>query len=79
MEKNPRLRIYLNFFPQHSSNTTNTFNKTEIQRIRDVIATFSLPSSDILGPYELLNFTLLGPYATSMSLNSIHFFITIEL
>ncbi|KAI9154155.1 hypothetical protein LWI28_021691 [Acer negundo] len=61
-QKGPRLRIYVKFFPQQS-NSTNTFNKSEIQRLRDMIATFSLPSSDIFGLYQLLNFTLLGPYA----------------
>ncbi|KAI9154126.1 hypothetical protein LWI28_021360 [Acer negundo] len=61
-QKGPRLRIYVKFFPQQS-NSTNTFNKSEIQRLRDMIATFSLPSSDIFGPYQLLNFTLNGPYA----------------
>ncbi|KAL5807667.1 hypothetical protein ACOSQ3_028358 [Xanthoceras sorbifolium] len=61
-QKGPRLRIYVKIFPQ-PSNSTNKFNKSEIQRLRDMIATFSLPSSDTFGPYQLLNFTLLGPYA----------------
>ncbi|KAK2657768.1 hypothetical protein Ddye_010820 [Dipteronia dyeriana] len=59
-----RLRIYVKFFPQYS-NSSSKFNKSEIQRLRDMIATFSLPSSDIFGPYQLLNFTLVGPYADS--------------
>ncbi|KAK0585505.1 hypothetical protein LWI29_029571 [Acer saccharum] len=64
-QKGPRLRIYVKFFPQ-PSNSTNTFNKSEIQRLRDMIATFSLPPNDIFGPYQLLNFTLLGPYADAV-------------
>ncbi|KAK1563430.1 hypothetical protein Q3G72_027440 [Acer saccharum] len=64
-QKGPRLRIYVKFFPQQS-NSTNTFNKSEIQRLRDMIATFSLPPNDIFGPYQLLNFTLLGPYADAV-------------
>ncbi|KAE8718581.1 putative LRR receptor-like serine/threonine-protein kinase [Hibiscus syriacus] len=58
----PRLRLYLNFFPQNSSSDTYTFNKTEIDRIRSLIATFSIPSNDTFGPYEVIDFTLGGPY-----------------
>ncbi|WRX22228.1 GNAT domain - like 10 [Theobroma cacao] len=61
-QKGPRLRLYLKIFPQ-SSNTTAKFNDSEIQRIRDMIATFAIPSNDTFGPYELLNFTLLRPYS----------------
>ncbi|XVE84304.1 hypothetical protein DITRI_Ditri17bG0002300 [Diplodiscus trichospermus] len=60
-QKGPRLRLYLKFFPQYTNNTAK-FNESEIQRIRDMIATFSIPSNDTFGPYELLNFTL-GPYS----------------
>ncbi|GMJ08570.1 hypothetical protein like AT5G37450 [Hibiscus trionum] len=52
----PRLRLFLNFFPQYTNNTY-TFNKTEIVRIIGVIATFAIPSSDIFGPYEVIDFT----------------------
>lgn len=64
-QRGPRLRIYVKIFPQHD-NSSNKFDTREIQRIRDMIATFSIPASDIYGPYQLLNFTLLGPYADGM-------------
>ncbi|RVW30362.1 putative LRR receptor-like serine/threonine-protein kinase [Vitis vinifera] len=61
-QKGPRLRMYLKFFPQYN-NQSNTFNTSEIQRIRDLITTFTIPGDDIFGPYDLLNFTLVGPYS----------------
>ncbi|KAE8721084.1 putative LRR receptor-like serine/threonine-protein kinase [Hibiscus syriacus] len=60
-QQGPRLRLYLKFFPR-DSNDTHKFNKTEIERIRDLIATFSINSSDIFGPYEVIDFTVDGPY-----------------
>ncbi|XP_022735692.1 probable LRR receptor-like serine/threonine-protein kinase At5g37450 [Durio zibethinus] len=52
----PRLLLYLKFFPQYSNNTYK-FNDSEVHRIEDMIATFSIPSNDTFGPYELLGFT----------------------
>ncbi|KAA8517619.1 hypothetical protein F0562_015093 [Nyssa sinensis] len=56
----PRLRMYLKFFPPYNN---NTFDVSEIQRIANMIATFAIPGNDIFGPYDLLYFTLLGPYS----------------
>ncbi|KAK8558298.1 hypothetical protein V6N13_038771 [Hibiscus sabdariffa] len=56
----PRLRLFLKFYP---NNDTYTFNKSEIGRIRDIIATFAIPSNDTFGPYEVIDFTLRGPYS----------------
>lgn len=64
-QEGPRLRMYLKFFPQFN-NQSNTFNTSEIQRIRDLISTFTIPGDDIFGPYDLLNFTLMGPYKDGM-------------
>ncbi|MBA0628473.1 hypothetical protein Godav_023196 [Gossypium davidsonii] len=61
-QEGPRLRLFLKVFPQYINNT-NKFNNSEIQRIRDIIATFAIPSNDTFGPYELIDFTLLGPYS----------------
>ncbi|KAJ0028500.1 hypothetical protein Pint_35114 [Pistacia integerrima] len=58
-----RLLITLKVFPQYINNTTNEFNKSEVYRIMDRIATFTLSLSDVFGPYELINFTRHGPYA----------------
>ncbi|XVE80704.1 hypothetical protein DITRI_Ditri15bG0002200 [Diplodiscus trichospermus] len=59
-EKGPRLRMFLKLFP---SIDTSTFNVSEVQRIRHIYTSWSFPPTDLFGPYELLNFTLLGPYA----------------
>ncbi|KAL9374563.1 hypothetical protein Peur_034183 [Populus x canadensis] len=60
-EEGPRLRMYLKIFPSFS-NDTFTFNTSEILQLMDEFATFSIPGDDTFGPYDLLNFTLLGPY-----------------
>ena len=50
--------MYLKLFP----NSSSVFNVSEILEIRSMLSSFKVPDSDIFGPYELLNFTLLGPY-----------------
>ncbi|KAJ6865610.1 LRR receptor-like serine/threonine-protein kinase [Populus alba x Populus x berolinensis] len=60
-QEGPRLRMYLKIFPSFS-NDTYKFNTSEILQLMDVFATFSIPGDDTFGPYDLLNFTLLGPY-----------------
>ncbi|RID67798.1 hypothetical protein BRARA_C00004 [Brassica rapa] len=59
-EKGPRLRMHLKLFPQV---TRSTFNTSEVVRIRGIFASWRFPGSDLFGPYELLNFTLQGPYS----------------
>ncbi|KAJ6871657.1 LRR receptor-like serine/threonine-protein kinase [Populus alba x Populus x berolinensis] len=61
-EEGPRLRMYLKLFPPANNHST-MYNATEVQRIRDIFASWQFPPNDFFGPYELLNFTLLGPYA----------------
>lgn len=59
----PRLRMYLKFFPVYENEQSNhTFNRSEVRRIRSMFTGWTIPDSDIFGPYELLNFTLLDPY-----------------
>lgn len=60
-EEGPRLKMYLKFFPVFD-NTSHVFNKSEVMRIRSMFTGWKIPDSDIFGPYELLNFTLWGPY-----------------
>lgn len=60
-EEGPRLRMYLKLFPMVGNN--HTFNESEVLRIRDIFADWGFPGNDFFGPYELLNFTLLGPYS----------------
>ncbi|KAM7467887.1 hypothetical protein LguiB_015449 [Lonicera macranthoides] len=62
-EKGPRLRMYLKLFPMAAVNHSNTFNTSEILRIRGKFTSWEFAGSDLFGPYELLNFTLLGPYS----------------
>ncbi|KAG5550794.1 hypothetical protein RHGRI_015678 [Rhododendron griersonianum] len=62
-EKGPRLRMYLKLFPLERNLHSSIFNTTEIIRIRDIFTSWTFPGSDLFGPYELLNFTLLGPYS----------------
>ncbi|OMO88476.1 hypothetical protein CCACVL1_08367 [Corchorus capsularis] len=59
-EEGPRLRMYLKLFPSVNS---STFDDSEVKRIRGIFTSWTFPGSDLFGPYELLNFTLLGPYA----------------
>ncbi|XP_011001640.1 PREDICTED: probable LRR receptor-like serine/threonine-protein kinase At1g06840 isoform X2 [Populus euphratica] len=62
-EEGPRLRMYLKLFPPVNNVHSTMYNATEVQRIRDIFASWHFPPNDFFGPYELLNFTLLGPYA----------------
>ncbi|EXB75309.1 putative LRR receptor-like serine/threonine-protein kinase [Morus notabilis] len=71
-ESGPRLQMYLKLFPTPNSSHSNTsevqqirhiFNKSEVQRIRHIFISWEFPRTDFFGPYELLNFTLLGPYS----------------
>ncbi|KAL5711583.1 hypothetical protein ACHQM5_022014 [Ranunculus cassubicifolius] len=61
-EVGPRLRLYLKLFPEFN-NHSNTFSNSQIKSIRSLITDWATPEGPIFGPYELLNFTLLGPYA----------------
>ncbi|KAL5757176.1 hypothetical protein ACOSQ2_021922 [Xanthoceras sorbifolium] len=62
--KGPRLSMYLKFFPVYEVNnkTSHVFNDSEVRRIRAMFTGWDIPDSDLFGPYELLNFTLLEPY-----------------
>ncbi|KAK1437005.1 hypothetical protein QVD17_02790 [Tagetes erecta] len=61
-QKGPRLRMYLKIFPVYTGNDSNAFNRSEVLRIRKMFTQWEIPDSEIFGPYELLNFTLLDPY-----------------
>ncbi|XP_042050154.1 probable LRR receptor-like serine/threonine-protein kinase At1g06840 [Salvia splendens] len=60
-ERGPRLRMFLLFFPDHNKSTV--FDASEVQDIATVFAHFTIPGSDVFGPYDLLNFTAKGPYS----------------
>ncbi|XVE92392.1 hypothetical protein REPUB_Repub01dG0093300 [Reevesia pubescens] len=63
-EKGPRLQMYLKLYPVYNAidNNGNKFNESEVRRIRSMFTGWLIPDSDIFGPYELLNFTLLDLY-----------------
>ncbi|KZV50347.1 putative LRR receptor-like serine/threonine-protein kinase, partial [Dorcoceras hygrometricum] len=63
-EPGPRLKISLLFFPKDTNDSNiYAFRSNEILTIADTFATFSIPSNDTFGPYDLLSFTAEGPYA----------------
>ncbi|KAH9622394.1 hypothetical protein KSS87_023328 [Heliosperma pusillum] len=62
-EEGPRLRMDLKLFPEINA-VNHTFNDSELLFIRIKYATWHFPGSELFGPYELLNFTLLGPYSS---------------
>ncbi|KAF6164783.1 hypothetical protein GIB67_011173 [Kingdonia uniflora] len=64
-EVGPRLRMYLKIFPMFN-NRSSTFNESEVKRLDDIFTKWTLARSNLFGPYELLNFTLLGPYSNGM-------------
>ncbi|CAA6656969.1 unnamed protein product [Spirodela intermedia] len=61
-EAGPRLRMQLKFFPADSS----SFNISEILRIKTMFIEWNIRNKDFFGPYELLNFTLLGIYSNAL-------------
>ncbi|EXB75307.1 putative LRR receptor-like serine/threonine-protein kinase [Morus notabilis] len=68
-QEGPRLQLYIKLFPQYS-NDSGTFNGTELERIMNRFATFLFPPTDTFGPYDLLNFTLRGPYENVVFVHS---------
>ncbi|XP_027353509.1 probable LRR receptor-like serine/threonine-protein kinase At1g06840 isoform X2 [Abrus precatorius] len=62
-EEGPRLRMYLKLFPAYNDSNSNMFNTSEVRRIKGLFTSWQFARNDLFGPYELMNFTLLGPYA----------------
>ncbi|KAG2672827.1 hypothetical protein I3760_13G059900 [Carya illinoinensis] len=63
-EEGPRLKMYLKLFPVYNNQSDNAFifNRSEVGRIMNMFKSWSIRDSDIFGPYQLLNFTLLDFY-----------------
>ena len=61
-EEGTRLRMYLKLYPV-ASYSHNVFNESEVHRIRSIFTSWNFSGNDFFGPYEVLNFTLEGPYA----------------
>lgn len=66
-EEGPRLKMDLKIFPLYS-NDSRLFNRSELLRIRGMFTGWSIPDSDLFGPYELLGLDLLGPYIEGLYL-----------
>ncbi|KAA8543629.1 hypothetical protein F0562_021625 [Nyssa sinensis] len=54
--------MHLKIFPVYIDNNLHVFNRTERLRIQDMFTGWTIPDSDVFGPYELLNFELLDLY-----------------
>lgn len=64
-QEGPRLRMYLKLFPFYdvvNNSNSHLFNVSEVRRIWRMFTGWGIPDNDTFGPYELLGFTLLGPY-----------------
>ncbi|KAK9920196.1 hypothetical protein M0R45_028755 [Rubus argutus] len=53
----------LKFSPVYGDSHPYMFNASEVLRIRGIFTSWEFPQNDFFGPYDLLNFTLLGPYS----------------
>lgn len=69
LQEGPRIKMYLKIFPVYVDNNSYIFNGSEVLRIQSMFTQWTIPGSKIFGPFELLNFTLLGPYQQGSSLN----------
>lgn len=80
-QEGPRLRMYLKLYPVYDpgSDNANTFNESEVKRIRRMFTDWRIPDNDIFGPYELLNFTLLSVYQNGKYHFFHYVFIQIEI
>lgn len=63
----PRLTLLLKFFPPSPNpNSPHNFSTDEIRNICTTFAQFLIPANDTFGPYDLLNFSVHGPYGNGM-------------
>lgn len=52
----------LKLFPKVGTERSGVFSTNDVLRIRGMFTTWVFPGSHLFGPYELLDFTLVGPY-----------------
>ncbi|XP_068488361.1 probable LRR receptor-like serine/threonine-protein kinase At1g06840 [Phaseolus vulgaris] len=67
-EDGNRITMYLKLFPSYDSHL-DMFNESDVYRIKTKFTSWEFPPNHFFGPYELLNFTLVGPYATTIGSN----------
>ncbi|KAG5092477.1 hypothetical protein AAZX31_18G197800 [Glycine max] len=63
-EDGHRITMYLKLFPSYND-PGQLFNASEVYRIKTIFTSWLFPPNHFFGPYELLNFTLIGPYANA--------------
>ncbi|XP_027929594.1 probable LRR receptor-like serine/threonine-protein kinase At1g06840 isoform X2 [Vigna unguiculata] len=63
-EDGNRITMYLKLFPSYDSHL-NMFNESEVDRIKTTFTSWRFPPNHFFGPYELLSFTLVGPYTAT--------------
>jgi hypothetical protein len=70
-EEGPRLRMHLKIFPAYDVDSKNShiFNGSEARRIRSMIISWEIIDPDVIGPYEVLSFTLLDDSNDGLSQN----------
>jgi hypothetical protein len=71
-EQGPRLRMYLKIFPAYdddNNKNSHIFNGSEVRRIMSTFISWEIHDPDEIGPYEVLNFTLLNVYNDGLSQN----------
>ncbi|KAG8371596.1 hypothetical protein BUALT_Bualt13G0104400 [Buddleja alternifolia] len=61
-QNGPRLRMYLKIFPPYVNDSVRLFSRREVFRIREMFSGWRIHEHGVYGPYEFLNFTLVGPY-----------------
>ncbi|KAL3616253.1 hypothetical protein CASFOL_039643 [Castilleja foliolosa] len=61
-QRGPRLRMYLKIFPRYINDSVRIFNRSEVRWIGEQFGGWRIPENVVFGPYEYLNFTLVGPY-----------------
>jgi hypothetical protein len=58
--------MYLKIFPAHDS---HIFNGSEVRRIRSMFISWDIVDPDVIGPYEVLDFTVLDVSNDGLSQN----------
>ena len=70
----PKLILFLKLFPP-IRNTSNKFSAYEMINLTTKFYTLDLPLDNFFGPYDLINFSFIGPYENGMSLEFYSFFL----
>jgi hypothetical protein len=64
--------MYLKIFPAYDDDNkknSHIFNGSEVRRIMSTFISWEIHDPDVIGPYEVLNFTLLNVYNDGLSQN----------